>query len=224
MSNVLGAKAGTDLFTTPKPVSLIERILQVATGPGDLVLDFFAGSGTTAHAVLKTNAANPDQAPRKFILVSNAETTTDDLEKNLCRDVCRQRVANVIAGYGDTPGTGGSFAYLRTRRIPMNRVVRKIEHAQVWLILQLMHFGDLAAEAPVASGRLYLRGAKTHRVFYLTALTESIFQRLEQEMTACSDITIYTWQPEALAARLDSARTSILPIPQILVERFGPRS
>ena len=211
----------SDLFSTPKPVGLIRRILQMMDDPSALVLDFFAGSGTTAHAVFQANL--DDGGNRRFILISNAEATTDEPEKNLCRDVCRQRVANVIAGYGDTPGTGGGFAYLRTRRIPMNRVVRKIEHAQVWLLLQLMHFGDLSAEAPVASGRLYERGAETQRVFYLTALTESIILRLEKEMTDCSEVTIYTWQPEALAARFDSARTSILPIPQILVERFGAR-
>ena len=45
------------LFATPKPTRLIERILQIATNPGDLVLDSFAGSGTTGHAVLKMNAA-----------------------------------------------------------------------------------------------------------------------------------------------------------------------
>ena len=43
-------------FDTPKPVRLIERILRIATKPDDLVLDFFAGSGTTAHAVMKLNA------------------------------------------------------------------------------------------------------------------------------------------------------------------------
>jgi len=43
-------------FSTPKPTRLIERILQISTNPGDLILDSFAGSGTTAHAVLKMNA------------------------------------------------------------------------------------------------------------------------------------------------------------------------
>ena len=46
-----------DVFITPKPTRLIERILQIATNPGDLVLDSFGGSGTTGHAVLKMNAA-----------------------------------------------------------------------------------------------------------------------------------------------------------------------
>ena len=167
---------------------------------------------------------NPDQAPRKFILISNTEATTEEPAKNLCQDVCRQRVANVISGYGDTPGTGGSFAYLRTRRIPMNRVVRRIDHAQVWLFLQLMHFGDLAPAAPLASGRLHARSHEAEGVFYLTTLTEAIFQRLEKEMKELANVTLYTWQPEALAMRYASETVSILPIPQTLIERFGPRA
>jgi adenine-specific DNA-methyltransferase len=212
-----------DLFSTPKPIELIERILQIATNPGDLVLDFFAGSGTTAHAVLKMNAANPDQPPRRFILVSSTEATADEPEKNLCRDVCRQRVANVIAGYGDTPGTGGNFAYLRTRRIPLTRVVRRIEHAQVWLFLQLMHFGNLEQNAPLASGRLLARSTPEEAVFYATTLTEAIVQRLEKETAAAANVTIYTWQSEALASRMEKPGVSILPIPQTLIDRFGPR-
>jgi adenine-specific DNA-methyltransferase len=211
------------LAHTPKPVRLIERVLQIATNPGDLVLDFFAGSGTTAHAVLKMNAANPDQAPRKFILISNTEATTEEPTKNLCEDVCRQRVANVISGYGTTPGTGGSFAYLRTRRIPMNRVIRRIDHPQVWLFLQLMHFGDLSAETPLASGRLFARSSADEGVFYLTTLTDAICRRVEKEMEGAPNATLYTWQPEALAMRYSSETVSILPIPQTLIERFGSR-
>jgi adenine-specific DNA-methyltransferase len=215
---------GHSAFTNPKPSRLIERILRIASNPGDLVLDFFAGSGTTAHAVLKMNAANPDHAPRKFILISSTEATTEEPEKNLCRDVCRQRVANVISGYGNTLGTGGSFAYLRTRRIPMNRVVRRIDHPQVWLFLQLMHFGDLSAEAPLASGRLFARSSADEGVFYLTALTDAIFRRVEKEMEGVPNVTLYTWQPEALAMRYSSETVSILPIPQTLIERFGSRA
>jgi adenine-specific DNA-methyltransferase len=81
-------------FPTPKPSTLIERILQIATQPGDIVLDSFAGSGTTAHAALKLD--------RKFILVEMmdyAETIT------------AERVRRVIDGYGDVAGTGGGFEF-----------------------------------------------------------------------------------------------------------------
>jgi adenine-specific DNA-methyltransferase len=221
--SVMSETDDSPLAHTPKPTRLIERILQIATNPGDLILDFFAGSGTTGHAVLRMNAAAPEEAPRRFILVSNSEATAEEPEKNLCRDVCRQRVANVIAGYGDTAGTGGSFAYLQTRRIPHSRVVRRMEHAQVWLYLQLMHFANLGATESLASGRLLSRANADIAVFYPQALTEAIVQRLEKECAKASNVTIYTWQPEVLASRLDYPGTAILPIPQNIIERFGLR-
>ena len=91
-------------FATPKPHELIEQILRIATDKDSIVLDSFAGSGTTAHAVLKMNAE--DGGNRKFILVElmdYAETVT------------AERVKRVIKGYGEgdkaVPGTGGSFGY-----------------------------------------------------------------------------------------------------------------
>jgi len=59
---------GQDVFDTPKPLGVLQRILQIATNPqdGDIVLDSFAGSGTTGHAVLKQNAE--DGGNRRFIL------------------------------------------------------------------------------------------------------------------------------------------------------------
>ncbi|MFZ4702475.1 MAG: site-specific DNA-methyltransferase, partial [Candidatus Methylumidiphilus sp.] len=67
-------------FDTPKPVRLIERILRIATKPNDLVLDFFAGSGTTAHAVQKLN--KEDGGNRRFILVSSTEAVEEKTPPN----------------------------------------------------------------------------------------------------------------------------------------------
>ena len=95
-----------DLFDTPKPTELIERILQMTTAQNtdSLVLDSFAGSGTTAHAVLKLNAE--DGGNRRFILcemMDYAETIT------------AERVRRVMAGYGEgnkaVAGLGGGFDY-----------------------------------------------------------------------------------------------------------------
>lgn len=67
-----------DVFITPKPTRLIERILQIATNPGDLVLDSFAGSGTTGHAVLKMNAAQEGSAGTPARLVNGGEAATNE--------------------------------------------------------------------------------------------------------------------------------------------------
>lgn len=79
-------KAGA--FTNPKPVRLIERIIEIASHDNSIVLDFFAGSGTTGHAVLKYNAEHND-SKRRFILCTNNEN-------NICRDVTYERIKRVI--------------------------------------------------------------------------------------------------------------------------------
>ena len=96
------------VFITPKPTRLIERILQIATNPGDLVLDSFAGSGTTGHAVQKMNAAASDKPPRRFILV--------EMEPKIARDVTAERVRRVAQGHTNAKGEtvtaiGGGFRF-----------------------------------------------------------------------------------------------------------------
>ena len=95
---------GKPIFETPKPVALIERILKIATDKDSIVLDSFAGSGTTAHAVLKMN--KEDGGNRKFILIE----MMDYADK-----VTAERVKRVISGYGQgdkaVEGTGGGFGY-----------------------------------------------------------------------------------------------------------------
>ena len=118
LKEAMGEKA----FPYPKPPSLIKNLLAQATRPGDIVLDFFAGSGTTGQAVLELNAEDGEgQPPRRFILCSSTEATAKEPAKNLCRDVCAERLRRVIAGYGGKPGhalaQGGEFAYLQLDKI-----------------------------------------------------------------------------------------------------------
>jgi adenine-specific DNA-methyltransferase len=91
-------------FDTPKPFMLIEKILHLATIKDCIILDSFAGSGTTAHAVLNLN--KQDGGNRKFILVE-----MEDYAEN----ITAERVRRVINGYGDgknaVEGTGGSFSF-----------------------------------------------------------------------------------------------------------------
>ena len=91
---------GNSVFQTPKPQRLIERILQISTDKDSIILDSFAGSGTTAHAVLNLN--KQDGGNRKFILI--------ELE-DYAETITAERVKRVMQGYGNTEGTGGSFSY-----------------------------------------------------------------------------------------------------------------
>lgn len=90
-------------FDYPKPLALITEVLRALTGPNDIVLDSFAGSGSTAHAVLNLN--NENESNRRFILIE----MEDYAEK-----VTAERVKRVITGYGEgeaSEGVNGSFDY-----------------------------------------------------------------------------------------------------------------
>src|SRR5690606_27402713 len=87
------------VFNNPKPTRLIKRILQLSTNENDPVLDFFAGSGTTAQAVLELN--KEDGGNRKFILVQLPEKIAEDSEAykagyKTIADICKERIRRVI--------------------------------------------------------------------------------------------------------------------------------
>lgn len=207
-------------FSFPKPSGVIAHLISYL--PTDtLVLDFFAGSGTTAHAVAKLNAE--DGGNRKFILVSSTEATEDAPDKNLCRDVCAQRVRRVLGGYTNAKGEavaglGGGFAYLRARRIPKHRLALKLDHGEVWNALQLLH--GLPLSAWPAGGF-----AAEGNMAYLADFHAAHVQRLRDWLGARGEVagTLYSWSPARVAEWLgaQAERLNCLPLPQHLRERFG---
>ena len=96
LHKLMEAASGENLFVTPKPVGLVERLLKIASDPDSIMLDFFAGSGTSADAILRANAA--DGGSRRFILVQLPEQLGDSGTPALGRystiaDVCRDRIS-----------------------------------------------------------------------------------------------------------------------------------
>lgn len=121
------------LFDSPKPTNLIRRVLELNT-KNSLILDFFAGSGTTGHAVLQLN--KEDGGNRRFILCSNRENTSENPDKNLCREVCYERVKRVSQGYENTKGEaveglGGNVRYFKTAFVPHSKSTDDLRHAFV---------------------------------------------------------------------------------------------
>lgn len=209
----------TDLFSTPKPVELITRMLQMLDDPEAIVLDFFAGSGTTGHAVQKLNAE--DGGRRRFILVSSTEATTDEPEKNLCRDVCAERLRRVMQGYTGRDGSvvsgiGGDFAYLRTHRVPQGDLL-ELDHAQVWAALQLIHCETLT---PYAKVPFLWAGDADFAVVYVPRFDKRIVETLRQRCAAAGEVVLYSWQPQTLRQHLRSSHISHLSVADTLTRRF----
>lgn len=94
-------------FDFPKPTGLIEELLSFTTEGDDLILDSFAGSGTTGQAVLQLNRA--DGQSRRFILV--------EMKESNAKEITRERVRRVSEGYSNAKGDqveglGGGFRYV----------------------------------------------------------------------------------------------------------------
>lgn len=108
----------SDIFKTPKPTKFISRILDIASYEDSIILDFFAGSGTTLHSTLLQNKKDGEKGRRQCILVQINEA-------NICRDATYIRCKRVIEGYSPSSNTsvlglGGSLKYYQTAFVGKN--------------------------------------------------------------------------------------------------------
>lgn len=168
-------------FPNPKPVGTIERILKIASDKDSIILDSFAGSGTTAHAVLNMNKA--DGGSRRFILVEMndyAETIT------------AERVRRVIDGYGDTEGTGGGFSFYDLGEPLMDGDVLN-ESVGIEAIREYVWFMETRTPYAQAEGdNEYYLGSSNGTAYYfyyqrdaITELDYNFLSTLSPEHTPC---------------------------------------
>ena len=135
IAELLGAKA----FDHSKPSIFIQKILEFSTNPNDIILDSFAGSGTTAHAVLNLNKAYGGN--RQFILIEMndyAETIT------------AERVRRVIDGYGNTEGIGGGFDFYTLGEALFDEQGNLNAQAKIEAIREYIWFTETRRPAPPA--------------------------------------------------------------------------
>lgn len=117
LRNLMGAK----VFENPKDHEVLARIIRYCTEPDseDIILDSFAGSGTTGQAVLEANRI--DHGNRKFVLVQQPyePKRIKQTQTNICQTVTAERIRRIVRGHNGTEGLGGSFTYARVSERPL---------------------------------------------------------------------------------------------------------
>jgi len=122
-----------EIFDTPKPTELIVHLLEIASNNKSIILDFFAGSGTSAQAVLELNKI--DNGERQFIVCTNNEN-------NICSDVCFPRIEKVINGYIgkktkiEHKGLGGNLRCFKTEMIDIDHISHVSDEQKIKLTYQ----------------------------------------------------------------------------------------
>lgn len=193
---------GNKDFPYPKPLSLLTGLLSQASRKDDIILDFFAGSGTTAHAVLALNAE--DQGNRRFIMCSSTETTASEPHKNVCRDVCAERIRRIVSD--DAYGLAGDFAYIELDKLdPADaRIDATQEH-----IFQLLSLRNALAAQPVPTGPVKTIAQDEHTaIVYLSEVTADSIKALQELPQA--KLVVYSNRPQTVAEKLEhSGKTGI---------------
>ena len=154
-------------FDTPKPVSLIKRVLEIAAQKDSIILDFFAGSGTTAQAVLEMNME--DGGNRKFIICTNNENS-------ICSNVTYPRIKSIITGLREdgsyySEGIAANMKYYKTsfvRKDSENLYDDLINHISEMIQLQF--------------------GVKVDNARYVIILTDDEMDKFETDFEKYDDL------------------------------------
>lgn len=150
---------GKGKFETPKPTSLIEEILKISVDKNAIVLDSFAGSGTTAHAILNMNKA--DGGNRKFILIEMMDYADS---------ITAERIKRVIKGYDDgtkkIDGIGGNFSFYESGEMLMNGNILN-KDIETDKIREYVYFSETKSQMPNSKeDEPYYLGTHFSTVYY----------------------------------------------------------
>ncbi|MDO8467397.1 MAG: site-specific DNA-methyltransferase, partial [Nanoarchaeota archaeon] len=119
-------------FQFAKPTGLIKHLIKITNNDNKIiVLDFFAGSGTTGHAVVDLNLS--DNGTRQFILVSNNDEVVNGKTHKIVTDICYPRIKRVLNGFKKQKALGGSMKYYKTAFIGKNSILNATDQDKIEL-------------------------------------------------------------------------------------------
>lgn len=186
---------GESVFAYPKPVSLLRYLLQFNGKKDALILDFFAGSGTTLHATMALNAE--DGGKRQCILVTNNEN-------EICEEVTYERNKRVIQGYTTSKGekmpglTANHLHYLKTEFVPREPSLRN-RRKLMKLSLDLLRLKENAwdrIDALSIKDELEAYQGKGF-VLFVVLDTDAIPLTIERIKAQSGNAKVYVFSPDA---------------------------
>ena len=179
---------GNKIFSFPKPSSLIQYLFGILNDKDSIILDSFAGSGTTAHAVLNLN--KQDGGNRKFILVEM---------EDYANDITAERVKRVTKGYGKdkkaVEGTGGAFDFYELGLPLFDGNQNLNEEVGLSKIREYIWFSETRASFTEPNAEIYFLGKKDESAYYFIyekdRLTTLDYDALELIKTKGEQYIIY---------------------------------
>lgn len=210
---------GKKVFDNPKPVALFRELIRQPTDCGDLVLDFFAGSATTAQAVMELNAEGG--AARRFVMVSSTEATEDDLTRNVCRDVTAGRIRQLnLLKEGTYADLMAPFAYLRTHELAFEDIDYALPVEEAWHALEASH--GLPLTRWDASSCWAEHAGDGVVLVMVERVTAEALTAIERHAAARANLFAYAFAPGQLRTAIEGLDVEVHGVREALVRRFVP--
>ncbi len=175
------------VFQNPKPIKLLNYLLKVVSKQNSTILDFFAWSWTTGHAVMELN--KEDWWNRKFILCSNKENTKENPDKNICRNITYERNKKVIKWYKNSKWEkiewlGWNLRYYTTEFIKADKSIDDLRYSFIDMCDDLLcikenTFNEVKLKNSVPELRLFKKWDKYTTILYDIHHFKSLLNLLE---------------------------------------------
>lgn len=197
-------------FSNPKPLGLLQYLLNTIVIKDVTILDFFAGSGTTLHATMQLNAE--DGGHRQCILVTNNEN-------GICENVTYERNRRVIQGYTtpkgeEVPGlTRNNLRYYKTKFVPRDKSPKNLRNLMALSTDMLCIHNDTYIEKPFAGKNINNKiaryfesndGTKRMLVIYRAEAIQALVELMKQEFKNAESkengkLMVYVFSPNGYA-------------------------
>jgi len=210
-------------FQFAKPTGLIKYLIKITNNDNKIiVLDFFAGSGTTGQAVADLNLS--DDGARQFILVSNNDEVVNGKKHKIITDICYPRIKRVLNGFKKQKALGGSMKYYKTAFIGKNNILNATDQDKI----ELAHnAGELLAIAEntlelVKQNKFYQLFKDSERqkntaVYFREELDKfDEFSEMVKKLEKSTTIYVFSWGDEEFFddfADLKQVKVKTIPVP-----------
>lgn len=209
-------EGGVDFRSGKKPTKLIKYLINIHKNKQCIVLDFFAGSGSTGHSVLSLN--KEDGGNRSFILCTNNEN-------DICEKICYSRIKNVINGHNSNEGIGGSLKYFKTKFVKdaSNKDDFKIRITKECTEMLCLREGVFNEIKKTNDYHIFQQGDKTLAVYY--SLDRKALSELKKELNKIDgDKIFYCFTLDPLGVDKSDFigwnNISLEPIPQKILDVY----
>lgn len=220
LMDILGSRS----FMFPKPVNLIKKLLKFNYNSNEnknpIVLDFFAGSGTTAQAIMELNKTNG--ANGQFILITNNEN-------KIMEEVCYPRIKKIMKGYKDKmgekiEGLGSSLKYYKTKFIGKNNILNATDSDKIELALnagELLAIAENTLESIKQTKYYQLFEDETKKTLTAIYFREELdkfeeFLEIVEKTKTKTTVYVFSWGDEEFGDEFDhmkNVRVKTIPLP-----------